>query len=92
MAYRLSCDNESCGKEIESGEGQPGISVKSRIYCSECAGYVRQVEEALKVEMIQFAHEGVERLNARRQELMKQMLPSSRGGGEGHDNGWLKVG
>lgn len=78
--YRLTCDNESCGAEVDSGPGQPALALRQRIYCPACSAYVAKVEEQLKIEMTKFAHEGIERLNARRQELMAQMLPVSRGG------------
>lgn len=85
MAYVLRCDNEACGAEIDSGPGQPALAGREKVYCKECLAYVAQVEAQLKVEMTQFAHEGIARLNARRQELMAKMLPVSRGGsGEGH--------
>lgn len=91
MAYRLTCDNEACGAEIDSGPGQPGLASREKVYCSGCAAYVTQVENQLRVEMTQFAHEGAARLAARRQELMAKMLPVSRGGsGEGH-NEWPTV-
>lgn len=92
MAYSLSCDNESCGAVIDSGPGQPGLALKGRIYCEGCAAYVTQVENQLRVEMTQFAHEGIARLDARRRELMAKMLPVSRGGsGEGNSE-WPQVG
>lgn len=90
--YRLTCDNESCGEEVDSGPGQPALSAKQRIYCEACAGYVAQAEAQLKTEMVQFAHEGVARLNARRQELLGQMLPKNRGGSDERFQEWPQVG
>lgn len=92
MAYTLSCDNGSCGSLIQSGEGQPALPLKARVYCNECQKYVEQVEAKLRAEMVQFAHEGVDRLKKRRAELMAQMMPESRGGsGEGSSE-WPQVG
>jgi hypothetical protein len=84
MAFALTCDNAACGAEIDSGEGQPALSQRQRIYCAACNVYIASVEAQLKREMTEFAHEGIARLEARRKELMAQMLPTNRGGsGEG---------
>lgn len=90
--YSLRCDNAACGDLVDEGPGQPALSGKPRLFCNRCATYVEQVEAQLRVEMTRFAHEGVERLNKRRAELMAQMLPAGRGGtGEGFQE-WPQVG
>ena len=84
MGYTLRCDNPPCGAEITSGEGQPALNQRQRIYCAPCQAYVAAVEAQLKREMTEFIHRGIARHEDRRKELMAQMLPASRGGsGEG---------
>lgn len=90
--WETRCDNAACGAVIESGPGRPALTAKEHIYCSGCAAYVAGVEAQLKREMTQFAHEGIERLKKRREELMAKMLPAARGGnGEGFSE-WPTVG
>ena len=92
MGYTVFCDVEACRGEIQSGAGQPALSARERVFCARCSAYVEQVEAQLRVEMTQFAHEGIERLNARRAELMAQMLPQDLGGsGQGFSQ-WPTVG
>jgi hypothetical protein len=80
VAYRLNCDVEACGAEIESGPGRPGLVAAPLIYCNRCSAYVEAVEAELHRENVKIAMQGVEQLRARRQELMAAMLPKELGG------------
>jgi hypothetical protein len=91
MSYRLACDVEACGAEIASGPGQPGLVSRERVFCNRCAGYVESVEAQLHREAVQEAIKGAAHWQARRQELMAQMLPQSLGGNGQGTEGW-KVG
>ena len=91
MAYKLTCDNKSCGSVVDSGPGQPALAAKQTLYCHDCGIVAAQVEATLQSEMIQLAHEGIERINTRRGELMAKMLPQTRGGsGEGYTD-WPQI-
>lgn len=90
--YSLRCDIAACGKEIESGAGQPTLMSKRAIYCERCAGHVAAVEAEIRKRGYAIAQAGYEQLEKERQELMAKMLPESLGGtGEGVSS-WPKVG
>ena len=82
--YSLRCDIAACGKELESGAGQPSLASKRAIYCERCAGHVAAVDAEIRRRSHEVAQRGYEDLQRQRAELMASMLPPQLGGtGEG---------
>lgn len=79
MAAKVWCDNPSCGAEISaSPSGCPVQVGRKHTYCDPCFAYVEQVENQLRVEATAAAWRAHEQIEARRAELMAQMLPPQR--------------
>lgn len=91
MAYSLTCDWEACGATIASGPGQIALTSKETILCPPCAAIAARVEAQMRVESVQFALRGAAELTARRDALMREAMPASKGG-TGSRNGWPTVG
>ena len=77
MAYRITCDNEACANEVDSGPGQPGLQPRRRVYCARCAAYLEGVEEELRQEESRLAREAAARIDALRTERMKRLVPKN---------------
>ncbi len=77
MAYRVNCDNEACGAEIDAQPtGQPALAARRRVYCPRCAAYLEGVEEELRKEESRLAREAADWIDTRRAELMKKLVPA----------------
>jgi len=89
MAFRLTCDVETCRAEIQSSEtGQPCLPGKQNTYCDRCAGYIAAVDLEMQREMNLRSFALAEELNALRQERIAKALPQQLGGA-GHTPGWV---
>ena len=81
MAFRLTCDVQTCRAEIQSSEtGQPPLPGKQHTYCDRCAAYIAAVDVEMQKEMNLRSFALAEELNVLRQDKITKALPQQLGG------------